>query len=711
MYRITCDGKPLLDTRDDDLILTDPKVKIEVNKIGEASFKIYKNHPNFSVLTMLKSVIEVSEKSEVIFRGYMTEHSRDFVNSKEVDIEGVMGYFNDSVVRPFDFPADWLNSPEYAQASTAGNVVEFFLAWLISQHNEQVSDFQRFKLGRVTVSDPNNYITRADSTYANTWKVLEDALFGSSLGGNLCIRYEADGNYIDYLAEFEEVNEQGIEYGENLLDFNEETDGTETYSAVIPLGASDEKTSKRLTISGLANRNISSDIVKRGDMIYSKAAVAAYGLKIAPVDETTWDDVTEADNLLSRGVELLEKKSVKLSDTIEVVAADLHYTDEQIRSFRIYKKIPVFSLPHGINDRYDLTRLEIEILNPQNTKITVGETKLTLTESNGKAQGAVRKFNSGGYATVEMVNAKVEHKVDDTDTEKIVSMLNASASVINITADRLQIDSTNFKLTADGTITAKAGQIGGFYIGTRSLYNGKGAYYDPKDGVYLGSDGIGCGPGKFYVTSAGDLYAKSVNISGGKIVLKMSNGGYVRISDDADVLAVDDENYLLGSGVRTGILPGAIQFSDGAAKLSNTPIMFNYSAGEGFHHNLVGTWYIGALGSSTPVTSDRNKKNSITPLSEAYSAIFDLLEPVSFKYNNGTSDRTHTGLVAQEVVEAVEAVGLTTKDFAAVCYDTDENGDKLNFGIRYEEFVSILIHEVQKLKAEMKTLKEGTANG
>lgn len=711
MYRITVDGEPLLDTRDDDLILTDPKVKIEVNRIGEGSFKIFKDHPNFDRLAMLKPVIEVSEKSEVIFRGYMTEHSRDFVNCKEVDIEGVMGYFNDSVVRPFDFPADWLGNVKYQNAASSGNVVEFFLEWLIGQHNEQVSEFQRFKLGRVTVSDPNNYITRADSTYSSTWKVLEDKLFGSALGGNLCIRYEADGNYIDYLAEFEEVNEQGIEYGENLLDFREDTDGTETYSAVIPLGATDDKTSKRLTISSAqGNGNITEDIVKKGDLLYSVSAVAAYGLKIAPVEDTTWDDVTEADNLLSRGLEHLETKAVKLSDSIEVVAADLHYTDEKIRSFRIYKKIPVFSLPHGVNDRFDLTRLEIDILHPQNTRITVGETKLTLTESNGKTQGSLRKLTKE-YATVEMVNAKVEHKVDDTDTEKIVSMLNASASVINITADRLSIDSTNFKLTTNGTITAKAGQIGGFYIGTRSLHNGKGAYQDSLTGVYLGSDGIGCGPGKFYVTSAGDLYASSVNINGGKLVLKMKNGEYVRIGADVDVLAVDSATYASGTGVRTGILPGAIQFADGAAALSTTPIMFNYSAGEGFHHNLVGTWYIGGLGSSTPVTSDRNKKNSISPLADAYSAIFDLLKPVSFKYNNGTSDRTHTGLVAQEVVEAVEAAGLTTKDCAAVCYDIDEDGKKTNFGIRYEEFVSILIHEVQKLKAEMKTLKEGTANG
>lgn len=77
---------------------------------------------------------------------------------------------------------------------------------------------------------------------------------------------------------------------------------------------------------------------------------------------------------------------------------------------------------------------------------------------------------------------------------------------------------------------------------------------------------------------------------------------------------------------------------------------------------LMGTWQ-GTVSSST--TSDSRYKNSITELSSAYSILFDNLIPKRFKYNDGTSNRFHTGFIAQDVNEAIKTSGLTTQDFAA----------------------------------------------
>lgn len=70
---------------------------------------------------------------------------------------------------------------------------------------------------------------------------------------------------------------------------------------------------------------------------------------------------------------------------------------------------------------------------------------------------------------------------------------------------------------------------------------------------------------------------------------------------------------------------------------------------------------------TTIQTSDRNKKNNIQSLTDAYEQIFDALEPVSYKFNENESGRTHTGFIAQDVKKAVLDAGLTTKDFAAYC--------------------------------------------
>lgn len=102
--------------------------------------------------------------------------------------------------------------------------------------------------------------------------------------------------------------------------------------------------------------------------------------------------------------------------------------------------------------------------------------------------------------------------------------------------------------------------------------------------------------------------------------------------------------------------------------------------------------------------SDRNIKNTIIPLNETYSAIFDQLRPVSYKLNNGESGRTHTGLVAQNVKDVIESVGLTTKDFAAYCEWKKEDGSTTS-GLRYGEFISMCIYEIQKLKKRVAELE------
>ena len=124
-YQVKCDGFPLLDVRDDDLILGNPKANLEVNTVCGCTFTIHQNHPYYGKLKKLKSVFEVSDDIEVIFRGRMTNDSCEFYNSMLVDLEGAMAYFNDSKVRPYSFPEDWYEDAAYITAAESGNVIAF----------------------------------------------------------------------------------------------------------------------------------------------------------------------------------------------------------------------------------------------------------------------------------------------------------------------------------------------------------------------------------------------------------------------------------------------------------------------------------------------------------------------------------------------------------------------------------------------------------
>ena len=115
------------------------------------------------------------------------------------------------------------------------------------------------------------------------------------------------------------------------------------------------------------------------------------------------------------------------------------------------------------------------------------------------------------------------------------------------------------------------------------------------------------------------------------------------------------------------------------------------------------------------VSSDRNRKNSITYDLEAYDAVFDALKPAFYKYNDGTSGRLHGGFIAQDCEDAVLGAGLTASDYALYCkspvYKLDENGDETNeiegydYSVRYSEIVPLNTYEIQKLKKRVKELE------
>lgn len=92
-------------------------------------------------------------------------------------------------------------------------------------------------------------------------------------------------------------------------------------------------------------------------------------------------------------------------------------------------------------------------------------------------------------------------------------------------------------------------------------------------------------------------------------------------------------------------------------------------------------------------TSDRDYKKDIKE-SDLGLNFVDQLNPVTFKYKKG--ERTHYGLIAQDVEKIVNEMGIDTTDFAVIT--KDENG----YGMRYEELIPILIKSIQELNDKLK---------
>ena len=71
--------------------------------------------------------------------------------------------------------------------------VETYFRQLIENHNSQVLESRRFKVGVCEITDPNDLIMRESSEYPSTREELESKLVGL-LGGYLVPRYE-DGDW------------------------------------------------------------------------------------------------------------------------------------------------------------------------------------------------------------------------------------------------------------------------------------------------------------------------------------------------------------------------------------------------------------------------------------------------------------------------------------------------------------------------------------
>lgn len=143
--------------------------------------------------------------------------------------------------------------------------------------------------------------------------------------------------------------------------------------------------------------------------------------------------------------------------------------------------------------------------------------------------------------TVKKVQADLELKIDKDDNGQIISMINASADVINLTGNRLTLGSDNCTITKDGTITAKNALLSG------SLECGD---YTSKQGQFFYASNTGeCGAQtlKLY-TSLGigtevgtDQYFAEMTSSPDEFLayFGLASSNYMRMTIDASTTTIE----------------------------------------------------------------------------------------------------------------------------------------------------------------------------
>lgn len=711
MYKVLADDKIVIyDSSLADNKLISAVITKEINKSGSFVFSIYPDHFFYDNFVRHKTVITVYKLDKIIFRGRVLSDTGDYFNKKTITCEGELGFFNDSVIRPYNYTG----TPEE------------LLKQLVDVHNQQVDDFKRFKIGTVTVVDPNDYIIRSNEAYDTTFKNLTAKLIESQLGGYFYITHGEDGTdpipTINYLADLTNECTQSIEFGKNLRDYARVSKSEDFCTALLPLGATietedSEATNERVTIK---------DVNNGLDFIVNEKAVTDYGFILKTVE---FSDITEARNLL-RKAELYLIEASSESMTLELKAVDLNLLDRNIESFNLGDLIRVTSQPHNIDRRMLCNKISIDLLNPGNDEIALGDTLKTYTQAMatdiknlGKNLNAqiktdivnMQKTAKGLYETLveTETGGQIVYLHDKPILENSAVLLRVSTEGVEVSSDQgktwfgllvngdmianvikteglsadyiqggtitidgenpITINSSNFKLDEKGVMTCSSGKIGNLDISTSSQgYNlayaidGLWGFLCPNntwsDVILFYSDGKEI----FSVNANGEIASKNIDEQGGY-------GIYLYNSVNIGNTYGHQSGYWLSC--------------QGSAKFEGT----------------------------VATGSDRKLKKDIVSIKDdpQYTDLIMSLNPVSFKRVDGDSGRTHLGFIAQDVAELTKKIGNLSIASATTLndngewdyYDETQKDDNQNWCLDYTSLIAPLTAFVQN---QQKTIEDLT---
>lgn len=351
MYKIYCDGTLIYHPNIEELKVLNAKIELEQNGIGTFEFEIYPSNPYINLINKMKSVIEVYQDGFLLFKGVAAEDVIGYRNQRKIKCKQEYHFLNYSVLRPYEF---------------TGTPAEYF-TMVINNHNARVEEKHQFKVGAITVTDPNDYITRSNSESVKTWDEIKNKLI-DMLGGYLRIRHEDDDTYIDYLADFN-LQGQEVNFGENLLDVQKESSGLDIATVLIPYGAQTQEgeTTTRINITSVNDGK---------DYVEDLEAIEKYG-RIEVVE--TWNDVTEPQNLLTKAKKALSDK-LYLITGITLTAFDMGRINKDINQFRMHNYIKVKSAYHDLDDNFLPMKMSISLFNPANDKLELNKTRKSLTD-------------------------------------------------------------------------------------------------------------------------------------------------------------------------------------------------------------------------------------------------------------------------------------------------------------------------------------------
>ena len=412
MIQVYVDDKLVHDSRVKNTALLGLKAQLGLNKGGTATIILPPEHPAYNEFISYRSVVTIYRDGRLRFRGRALYPTDDFNLTRTITCEGERCFLRDGIHRPYEY------------LDTPANI----FTEVIGLYNAQVEEFKQFVIG--TIEGISTDAIVLENEEAETFSATVDKLV-ELCGGYIVFTTNHEGQrVINWYADINYSNQQTIEFGQNLMDFSRTTANSDLATVIVPYGAKDETEGGRLTIASV-NGGL--------DFIRDDEAIALRGVIAKAV---YWDEIVTPDALLTKAQQYLNT-SKNLISSLELTAIDLSLLDKNIDSFMVGDIIKVRSKPHGVVDEfYQLTEQNIDFLNPQNDRITLGKNTASLT---GADVVSARKSDT----TIRRLNHSIKSDYN-VNTDVIVESLKTElSSLIQQTSEALMFQVSEEFATQD----------------------------------------------------------------------------------------------------------------------------------------------------------------------------------------------------------------------------------------------------------------------
>lgn len=294
----------------EDVCLIDPTLDVETGVAGSLTFTFPPNNLYYDRVAMMTTEVFVKKNNNEVWRGRILNFNTDFFNQKNVDCEGELTYLNDTFQPQIEYttqtlrqfieaiinihnqkvanfyeltdsqPDDWATDnhwKDYYISSGEGinrrwtkitdenppmwEANKYFKKTdsTTNYHEPKASEpFDKsFRVGAVFVNDDmSTNVTYRNTDYETTLASLKK--IADTYKGYFIIKHEVRNGvydrYLDFIKDFTGVCSQSINFGENLLDYDQSFKMEDLCTVAMPIGAKmEDKAGDEITLYDTEN--------------------------------------------------------------------------------------------------------------------------------------------------------------------------------------------------------------------------------------------------------------------------------------------------------------------------------------------------------------------------------------------------------------------------------------------------------------------------